>query len=68
MKLVKEELKSGKTIYYLAIGLAELKLLRGIVVQAKEHMPAIFELMPTRRRLNNMSKVLAKAIKDLKYE
>ena len=68
MKFVKEKTKSGKTFYYLAVGLRELRLLRAIVVQTKKHMPATFELMSTRHTLNNMSKILSKTITKLEHE
>ena len=62
---------SGKPRYMLATGLAELRVLKGLLANACRHMPIAgrhgtenSDYMSTARTLRNMNKEVGKALED----
>lgn len=67
MKFKQETLMgSGRTAYYLACSKEEIKLLYGLVKNARRYFPETFELSQERHRLSNMLKELEKIYADKK--
>jgi len=65
MKFKKEiVMGSGKTAYLLACSKEEIKLLFGIVKNARHHFPENFKLSQERHRMNNILKGLEKVYEE----
>ncbi|OGF22853.1 hypothetical protein A2Y83_04875 [Candidatus Falkowbacteria bacterium RBG_13_39_14] len=65
MKFKKEiVMGSGKTAYLLACSKEEIKLLFGIVKNARRHFPENFELSQERHRMSNILKELEKVYEE----
>jgi len=52
-------------VFEFAFGKEELKLLLGLATNARRHLPDLFEITPTRNRLNNIIRSFSETL--LKY-